>query len=192
MDMKAISVLLAVCAFVALAGKSCHDSSESERYRDNYRALSERHAELVVRDSLRAAEVTALRLTESEMEERLSEDARLIRELTGRKKAAGVGSVTVYRTDTVLVAVERPGGDTTRFERCDEWSCVRGEVLGDTASLTVETWDDIVVTESLERKRLLFIPLPVRVFGYRSKKFGAVSKCPRTTVRSVEYISITD
>lgn len=190
-DKSAIAWLIAVCVIISLILLARGLSSEKKRYEDNYEALTRSFTELKVNDSLNAAEVSALRLTKSEMEERLGEDAELIRKLTKGKDTKAVEIVEVVRTDSVLIPIAVSDSGRT-FRSCDEWRCVDGEIFGDSVSVNIRTKESLAITESLVKKKFLFIKLPTKIFGYKSKALDVVSKCPGTTITNVEYITVED
>ncbi len=188
----AVAVAVAV-ALVSLTFRSCSLEKERDRYKNDYEVLTTSFTELKVNDSLNAAEINALRLTKSEMEERLGEDAEIIRKLSKGKDTKDVEIVEVVRYDSILVPVYRSdssGGEVIKFHHCDEWKCVDGTVFGDSADIDVKTKESLIITESLVKKKFLFIKLPTKIFGYKTKAMDVVSKCPSTTITNVEYISI--
>ena len=58
----------------------------------------------------------------------------------------------------------------------------------DTINLNIINYDELLITESLQKKKFLFFRLPISIFGYKRKVLNVISKNPNTKITSAEYI----
>ena len=58
----------------------------------------------------------------------------------------------------------------------------------DTINLNIINYDELLITESLQKKKFLFFRLPTSIFGYKRKVLNVISKNPNTKITSAEYI----
>lgn len=97
---------------------------ERDRQAQNVRTLTTEARILTFRDSLRAAQVTALVLRNGELEELRAKDAKLIRDLHIRQKdVRTISNLETVIRDTVFLHVEQDGDrDTSMLTFSDRWA----------------------------------------------------------------------
>lgn len=144
-------------------------------------------------DSLNAVKVGELSLSLKEYKKYRAEDAALIKKLKSDKLNA-IGSI---KTETIIEHVPVHVRDTVyeleklkAFDYKSKWTDVTGIIKPDSVLLSIANREELLITESFEKKKFLFIKLPAWLFGYKSKKINVVSKNPNTTVTNAEFISI--
>ena len=71
-----------------------------------------------------------------------------------------------------------------------KWNYVNGFIAKDTISLNIINYDELLITESLQKKKFLFFKLPISIFGYKQKILNVISKNPNTKIISTEYITV--
>ena len=144
-----------------------------------------------VYDSLNAVQVNELQLTIAEYKKYREEDATLIKKLRADKIQTVIKTETKteYRTvtqikDSIIYA------DTLKaFQYHNRWIDVSGILNKDSVDLQISNREELVFTESLQRKKFLFFKLPIWLFGYKHKSLDVISKNPNTTIVSAEYVN---
>lgn len=169
-------------------------TAERDRYQANTEALLEQTQTYKVRDSLNAARVGTLELTVKELEKYRAEDAKLAQDLKRKnedlerlnkaqmktiEQLRCVPHDTVIQVDSVYI--------TAKAVHCgDEWYKFDGLVTEDEFKGTLQTWDELVLTETVQYKRFLFW----RTKKVKDRSLEAVSKNPHTEITGLEHIII--
>lgn len=146
----------------------------------------------VVQDSLNALKTSALTLSLSEYKKYRAEDLALIKKLKADKTtgiiATNTETVTQIKTeikDTVIYL------DTLKsISYHSKWTDVEGFIKTDSAILVVKNREELLIHESIRRKKFLFFKLPIKLFGYKSQELDIVSKNPNTKIEHVEWIKV--
>lgn len=179
---------------------------DNMRLKANQEVLLDSLELYVVANNLSAARVNTLEMTVSEYKRYRAEDAELIAKLRA-DILAGVASVSlqnsvrigtavrdsvIYRVkDSTIHRIRDEPIDTVRIIRYDsEWTSLYGHLCGDSLDLYIRNRERLLITENLERKKLWFIRLPPKIFGYKNKSVNAVSLNPDTKIVGLEYVRI--
>lgn len=149
-----------------------------------------------VRDSLNAARIGVLELSEKDLKKRIGEDEKLISELKGRnKELQGIAEVSLNTGDSIIVSVrdtiirrdtayvEIPCIDVT--ERWFEMhGCIdEGYFVG-----YYQAKDSIILIEAVQRARFLGFLWKTRKI--KKREFSIISKNPHTKIEGFEVIRI--
>ena len=147
-----------------------------------------------MRDSLNAAKVGTLELTIKEFEKFRADDAALVKDLTARNRDLDALSKAQMRTIEQLRCVPRDTVIqidsvyiTAKAVHCgDEWYQFDGLLTDDDFSGTLETRDELVLTETVRYKKILFW----KTGKVKDREMEAMSRNPHTTITKVEHIII--
>ena len=149
-----------------------------------------------VRDSLNAARIGVLELSEKDLKKRIREDEKLISELKGRnKELQGIAEASLNTGDSIIVSVrdtiirrdtayiEIPCIDVT--ERWFEMhGCIdKGFFIG-----YYQARDSIILIEAVQRARFLGFLWKTRKI--KKREFSIISKNPHTKIEGFEVIRI--
>lgn len=149
-----------------------------------------------VRDSLNAARIGVLELTEKDLKKRIREDEKLISELKGRnKELQGIAEASLSTGDSIIVSVrdtiirrdtayvEIPCIDVTEMWY-EMHGCIdKGLFIG-----YYQAKDSIILIESVQRARFLgFLWKTKRI---KNRDFSIISKNPHTKIEGFEVIRI--
>lgn len=192
--MATVLIAVAVYVFVSLNAIIKLKKENSRLNANQEILLSENKVQTYkVADSLNAAKASELQLTLNEYKKYRAEDLQLIKKLKADKPKEIIKTVTetyteiVAKLDTVYI-------DSTKHERHfsydDKWTKVKGSVYDDSVKLDIKNNEELLVVENIQRKKFLFIKLPISIFGYKHKQIDVVSKNPHTQILSTEYITI--
>lgn len=169
-------------------------TDERDRYKENTETLLEQTQTFHVRDSLNAAKVGTLELTIKEFEKFRADDAALVKDLTARNRDLDALSKAQMKTIEQLRCVPRDTVIqvdsifiTAKAVHCgDEWYQFDGLLTDDNFSGTLETRDELVLTETVRYKKFLFW----KTGKVKDREMEAVSRNPHTTITKVEHIII--
>ena len=144
-------------------------------------------------DGINVARIGELNLSLSEYKKYRAEDAALIKKLKADKLAA----VSNVKIETKIEQVPVTIHDTIykqaqlkAFDYKSKWTDVSGIIMPDSVLLDIANREELIITESFQKKKFWFIKLPAWLFGYKSKKIDIISKNPNTEVVGAEFITI--
>ncbi|MBP5694102.1 MAG: hypothetical protein J6X03_01425 [Bacilli bacterium] len=185
-----LSVVLSV-AFLSTCSYIKKLKVENLAYRQNVSVLMDSTNHYKVADSLNAIQVKELQLSLAEYKKYRQDDQALIEKLKADK------AQTIIKTETKIeyeIKTEIRDSiiykDTLKaFQYHDKWTDVIGLLDKDSVDLQIKNKEELMLVESLQRKKFLFFKLPVWLFGYKHKTLDVVSKNPNTTIVSTEYVN---
>lgn len=188
-----ILILISLGAISALWLRCKSLESDKNAYWTSCSAMLDSVYKYKVSDSLNAIQVGELLLTAKEYKRYRAEDAALIKQLVADKVTSVTNLKSITR-DTVftelhdtVIAIK----DTVKhFSYTSKWTDVNGFVLGNSIQVNIQNREELIITESTQRKKFWFIKLPPKLFGYKSRKLDVVSKNPNTTIAGVEWVNI--
>lgn len=144
-----------------------------------------------VADSLNAIQVKELQLSLAEYKKYRADDMALIKKLKADKAQTVVKTET--KTEYKIKTEIRDSivyKDTLKaFQYHNKWTDIIGLLNKDSVDLQIKNREELMLVESLQRKKFLFFKLPVWLFGYKHKSLDVVSKNPNTTIVSTEYVN---
>lgn len=182
-----VIVILAAC-YISFS----HLKSENKRLKANQETLLDSVKSFKVSDSLKAITVGNLELSLKQYKKYHADDAILIKQLKGQKPEVIIkpSLQTEYKIRTELKdsIVYKDTLKTILYK--SKWNYISGFVDKDTINLNIINYDELLITESLQKKKFLFFRLPISVFGYKRKVINVISKNPNTKITSAEYITI--
>lgn len=193
-----IAIILLILLAVAQCGvvKSLREKAAKEK--NNVEVLMSSSQKYTVNDSLNAMKVKALELSLKEYKAYRKEDAAIIKKLKADKAVNSNAVQTLTRIKVVTKTrdsiITRSVRDTVYKEQVayidynSRWTTVKGYVDKDSAYLDISNKEELILSESITRKKFLFIKLPVWLFGYRSRVVNVVSKNPNTQIINVESV----
>lgn len=211
--MRPISIYRIICILLLLslitAGLCLiHISKVSSDRELSYKNLALTYADSVqnykVRDSLNAAYTSGIESTLAWYKQARADDADIISKLKKDKLESIVGAKVatkylirtsvrdsiVYR-DSILYNDTIIYKDTIKAINYNSyWASVTGFVSKDSAQLNIQSRDELLITQSVKRKKFLFFKLNPRWFGYKEKQLNVVSKNPNCEIQSVEFIQV--
>lgn len=165
---------------------------ENLAYRQNVAVLMDSVAHYQVNDSLSASQIGELQLKLSEYEKYRKEDIELIKKLKADKPQ------TIIKTETKIeskIKTELKDSivykDTLKtINYTSKWTDLHGFINNDTLQVKIINREELMLVESLQRKKFLGIKLPGWLFGYKQKTLDIVSKNPNTTIVDIEYVNL--
>ena len=188
-------VIYSVILSVALFGFYQYQKKlkiENLAYRQNVTVLMDSVAHYQVNDSLNASQIGELQLKLSEYRKYRKEDAELIKKLRADKPQTIVKTKTEtkYKIKTELRDSVIYKDTLKAINYTSYWTDLHGFISKDTIQINIANREELVLVESLQRKKFLGIKLPGWLFGYKQKTLDVISKNPNTTIADIEYVNL--
>lgn len=188
-------VIYSVILSVALFGFYQYQKKlkiENLAYRQNVTVLMDSVAHYQVNDSLNASQIGELQLKLSEYKKYRKEDTELIKKLRADKPQTIVKTKTEtkYKIKTELRDSVIYKDTLKAINYSSYWTDLHGFINKDTIQINIANREELVLVESLQRKKFLGIKLPGWLFGYKQKTLDVVSKNPNTTIADIEYVNL--
>lgn len=160
--------------------------------RNNQNVLLDSNTHFKLNDSLNAIKVANLQMSLKQYKKYHSDDANLIKQLKGEKVHTVIKPEirTEYKIKTQLKDSIVYKDTLKNFYYNDKWCNINGQLNKDSVALSIKSYDELLIVESLQKKKFLFFKLPISIFGYKRKVVNVISKNPNCTIISSEYISI--
>ena len=145
-----------------------------------------------VADSLNAIHISNIELSLKQYKQLRADDARLIKRLKADKLTAIINPETIikYKIKTQLKDSIIYRDTVKAINYRDSWNSVTGYFTKDSANLSIQSKDELLITKSIERKRFLGIKLNPKWFGYRKLQLNIVSKNPNCSISNIEYTEL--
>lgn len=189
-------VIAAAIAVIWVDKKIDRLTAQRDKYRNNTETLLVDVETFRVRDSLNAARVQALELTQKEYERFRAEDAALIRELKARNR--DLAAVNKTQTQTIIELRDTPRDtviirDSVKIPamllHCgDEWYDFDGLLSDNEFTGILVNRDSLLVAETVKYRRFLgFLWKTKRI---ENRKLECLSKNPHTQIVGMEHVVI--
>lgn len=198
-----INIFVFVATIFAMLFFKLYDYEKKiERLEANENALLNSCKTYKVADSLSAAKVNELQLSLKQIKSYNAEYLKTIEQLKLDKKGlqAIIASASEtsrkltaklkdsVRTDTVI----RDTAYIKHFSYNDIWTTASGVIWPDSIQLNIQSRDSLMATIYVERKKFLFIKLPIKLFGFKQKGIAIISKNPHTSINHVDFITVVN
>lgn len=187
-----IPYIIALVILVACYISFNNLKNENKRLKANQETLLDSVKSFKVSDSLKAITVGNLQLSLKQYKKYHADDAILIKQLKGQKPEVIIkpSIQTEYKIRTELKDSIVYKDTLKAILYKSKWNYISGFIAKDTINLNIVNYDELLITESLQKKKFLFFRLPISIFGYKRKTLNVISKNPNTKIISAEYITI--
>lgn len=186
-----VAIILATSIFSAY-----YFRNENKMLKSNQETLLDTIKSFKVSDSLNAVTTNSLMLSLKQYKKYHADDAALIKQLKGKQPESVAktelrteNNIKVKLKDTIIYKDKYVDTLKTILYN-DKWSHVSGFIANGTVSLSIANNEELLITESLQKKKFLFFWLPVSIFGYKQKALTVISKNPNTQIKSTEFITV--
>lgn len=184
-------VLLAISAIAVY--QVCKLQKENKVLKTNQETLLSDIEHYKINDSINVARIGVLSLSLDDYKKYRAEDAALIKKLQADK----LETVNNVRVETKIDSIQVAIHDTIvkqeklkSFEYASKWTDISGIIMPDSVLLSIKNREELLITESFQKKKFWFIKLPAWLFGYKHKDINVISKNPNTQITEVEFIEI--
>ena len=187
-------VLVAILSVLTIQHRNIKAlKAERDKYSSNTEVLMADVKQYQVRDSLSAAQVTALQLTVKEFERFRTQDAELIKSL--QIKNRDLAAVNQAQSQTIIEMQTTPKDTVVIIDsvqvpavavHCgDAWYDFDGILTKDSFSGTLANRDSLMIAETVKYKRFLGFLWKTR--KVKDRQMDAVSLNPHTQIMNISY-----
>ena len=187
-DLKIILYIIILATFTFLISKTAKLQKENNILHNNQEIFLDSIQKYKIADSLNATKVNQLQLTNNELKKYLGDNAKLIKKLKADKPETIIKTETKteYKIKTNIEYLDT----LKKFQYHSKWVDVIGLLDKDSANLQIKNREELLLVEGLQKKKFLFLKLPIWLFGYKAKSLDVVSKNPNTEITNIKYIQI--
>lgn len=167
-------------------------SSENAILKISQKALLDSANHYKVLDNLNAIKIASLSLSLNDYKKYRAEDYEVIKELTKHEKLSSAQSIQPKTTQVITTTVrDTIYCDTVKaFNYKSKYTDVDGLIWSDSVQLIIANREELIITQSLEKKKFLGIRLPIWLFGSKCSNIRVVSKNPNTQIINSEFVNI--
>lgn len=168
---------------ITLWGVSTCSESNSNQLKRNQQTLLDSIKRYKVLDSLNAIYATSLELSLEEYKAHRAEDQEIIKKLKA-DKLTQITNLKTTTTDEIKVELK----DTIVYNT--NWLELKSVIADDSIHFNIVHHEELLLVESVRRKKFLFFKLPPKLFGFKSYELNIVSKNPNTVIDSVSWVKL--
>lgn len=167
-------------------------SKENNELKINQKALLDSANHYKVLDSLNAIKIASLTLSLDNYKKYRAEDYKVVKELTKHEKLSYAQNVQSETTQFITTVVhDTVYADTIKaFNYKSRYTDVYGLIWLDSIQIKIANREELIITQSLEKKKFLGIRLPIWLFGSKRSNIRVVSKNPNTQIIHSDFINI--
>lgn len=189
---KYIILLLFIAAIGFVEYKLLTLSRENAELKINQKVLLDSANHYKVLDSLNAIKIASLTLNLDDYKKYRAEDYRTVKELTKHEKLSSAQNIQSETTQFITMIVrDTIYADTIKaFNYKSKYTDVDGLIWPDSIQIKIANREELIITQSLEKKKFLGIRLPIWLFGSKCSNIRIVSKNPNTQIIHSEFINV--
>lgn len=167
-------------------------SKENHELKINQKALLDSANHYKVLDSLNAIKITSLALNLRDYKKYRTEDYKIAKELTKHEKLSYAQSVQSETTQVITAIIhDTIYADTVKvFSYRSKYTDIDGLIWPDSIQIKIANREELIITQSIEKKKFLGIRLPIWLFGKKQVNVRVVSKNPNTQIINSEFVNI--
>lgn len=192
--MKQLTILVTIMlGLIVFMGYFCSElEKENAELKINLKVLLDSANHYKVLDSLNAIKIASLTLNLDDYKKYRAEDYKVVKELTKHEKLSSAQNIQSETTQFITMIVrDTIYADTIKvFNYKSKYTDVDGLVWPDSIQIKIANREELIITQSLEKKKFLGIRLPIWLFGSKCSNIRIVSKNPNTQIMRSEFINI--
>lgn len=190
--MNTVTIIIIILGLIFSAKYIGQLRNENKLLHNNQEVFLDSIQKYKIADSLSVAKVNALTLTNRELKQHITDDAKLIKKLKVDKPETIIKTETKteYKIKTEIKDSIIYKDTLKAFKHHTKWIDVIGLLNKDSVDLQIKNREELLLVESLQKKKFLGIKLPIWLFGYKAKSLDVTSKNPNTEITNIEYIQI--
>lgn len=197
---KYISVISAlVLIVVGVAGVVSRLNASRARYmqyKQNQETLLDSLEYYKTLDSLNTVRIGSLTLSLEDYKKYRAEDYSIVNSATKREKLSSVNTVSSETSNSIITLLRDTVRDTIyadtikAFSYKSKYTDVNGLIFSDSIKIDIHNREELIVMQSIEKKKFLGIRLPIWLFGQKRVNVRVVSKNPNTQIMNSEFVNI--
>lgn len=166
------------------------------RYKQNQETLLDSLEYYKTLDSLNTARIGSLMLSLEDYKKYRAEDYNIVKSAAKHEKLSSVNTVSSETSNSIITVLRDTVRDTIyadtikAFSYKSKYTDVNGLIFSDSIKIDIRNREEIIVMQSIEKKKFLGIRLPIWLFGQKRVNVRVVSKNPNTQIINSEFVNI--
>lgn len=165
-------------------------------YKQNQETLLDSLEYYKTLDSLNTVRIGSLTLSLEDYKKYRAEDYSIVNSATKHEKLSSVNAVSSETSNSIITLLRDTVRDTIyadtikAFSYKSKYTDVNGLIFSDSIKIDIHNREELIVIQSIEKKKFLGIRLPIWLFGQKRVNVRVVSKNPNTQIMNSEFVNI--
>lgn len=166
------------------------------QYKQNQETLLDSLEYYKTLDSLNTVRIGSLTLSLEDYKKYRAEDYSIVNSATKHEKLSSVNTVSSETSNSIITLLRDTVRDTIyadtikAFSYKSRYTDVNGLIFSDSIKIDIHNREELIVMQSIEKKKFLGIRLPIWLFGQKRVNVRVVSKNPNTQIINSEFVNI--
>lgn len=165
-------------------------------YKQNQETLLDSLEYYKTLDSLNTVRIGSLTLSLEDYKKYRAEDYNIIKSAAKHEKLSSVNAVSSETSNSIITILRDTVRDTIyadtikAFSYKSKYTDINGLIFSDSIKIDIHNREELIVMQSIEKKKFLGIRLPIWLFGQKRVNVRVVSKNPNTQIINSEFVNI--
>lgn len=166
------------------------------QYKQNQETLLDSLEYYKTLDSLNTVRIGSLTLSLEDYKKYRAEDYNIVNSAAKHEKLSSVNAVSSETSNSIITVLRDTVRDTIytdtikAFSYKSKYTDVNGLIFSDSIKIDIRNREELIVMQSIEKKKFLGIRLPIWLFGQKRVNVRVVSKNPNTQIINSEFVNI--
>lgn len=166
------------------------------QYKQNQETLLDSLEYYKTLDSLNTVRIGSLTLSLEDYKKYRAEDYNIVNSAAKHEKLSSVNTVSSETSNSIITVLRDTVRDTIyadtikAFSYKSKYTDVNGLIFPDSIKIDIHNREELIVMQSIEKKKFLGIRLPIWLFGQKRVNVRVVSKNPNTQIINSEFVNI--
>lgn len=166
------------------------------QYKQNQETLLDSLEYYKILDSLNTVRIGSLTLSLEDYKKYRAEDYSIVNSATKHEKLSSVNTVSSETSNSIITLLRDTVRDTIyadtikAFNYKSKYTDINGLIFSDSIKIDIRNREELIVMQSIEKKKFLGIRLPIWLFGQKRVNVRVVSKNPNTQIINSEFVNI--
>ena len=199
--MKKYILIISALALIVIGVTSIVSRLNASRarymqYKQNQETLLDSLEYYKTLDSLNTVRIGSLTLSLEDYKKYRAEDYSIVNSATKHEKLSSVNTVSSKTSNSIITLLRDTVRDTIyadtikAFSYKSRYTDVNGLIFSDSIKIDIHNREELIVMQSIEKKKFLGIRLPIWLFGQKRVNVRVVSKNPNTQIMNSEFVNI--
>lgn len=166
------------------------------QYKQNQKTLLDSLEYYKTLDSLNTVRIGSLTLSLKDYKKYRAEDYNIVNSTAKHEKLSSVNTVSSETSNSIITVLRDTVRDTIyadtikAFSYKSKYTDINGLIFSDSIKIDIRNREELIVMQSIEKKKFLGIRLPIWLFGQKRVNVRVVSKNPNTQIINSEFVNI--
>lgn len=199
--MKQYILIISALVLIVIGATSIVNRLNASRaryvqYKQNQETLLDSLEYYKTLDSLNTVRIGSLTLSFEDYKKYRAEDYSIVNSATKHEKLSSVNTVSSETSNSIITLLRDTIRDTIyadtikAFSYKSRYTDVNGLIFSDSIKIDIHNREELIVMQSIEKKKFLGIRLPIWLFGQKRVNVRVVSRNPNTQIINSEFVNI--